>query len=321
VYTLLKELNINLTQLQATKLLAGIISNTHNLKINTDKKTLDIVQTLIHALNADFAWANKTSNKSLSELQFEWQKQVFEKATKIGNFAYSIVENDEIDSSILGGLNNEDKVPTHKIAGVDVALTLTKLSKTVHGFLYINSPKYSGLTLTNEYARVGDSKFVYFWTKENPNRIIKDFQNKIGITVPETQIIEKATIKNEIKAILDKKEEPVAEEVEEIIETEKTVESEPKTELELITNENLSEETTVETEEISEPIVKEDVSELPTINVNRLSEIEVIPVENEIIEATIVEAELINDTKPQALVNETPKTDGSQKYDPLPQAF
>jgi nanoRNase/pAp phosphatase (c-di-AMP/oligoRNAs hydrolase) len=299
-YSLLKDLNINPTQSQASKLLAGIISNTNNLKINTSKETLETVQKLVHTFNGDFNWANKVTNKSMTEDQFEWQKEVFANTKRNGNFAYSIIENQNIHSSNLGQLNNEDKVPIHKLAGIDVALTLTKLSKTVHGFLYINSNKYSGLSLTNDYPRVGDNRFVYFWTKENPQRIIRDFQNKIGITSPKEQIQEKATIRNEIKAILDKpvEEIKVAEvtEVAQITEIDDTAEITPEIE------------------------IKKETDILPRINLEKLDQIEIVG-EDSKTDEKILEISTEREPTNQHQIKTNPPKEEKQNYDPLPPAF
>lgn len=297
VFNLLEELSIKPDEILATKLLAGIVSNTHNLKINTNKKTLSVVQRLTNEYNANFSWANSVANKSLTPEQFEWQKLVFENTKRIENFAYSIVDSSNVDSSMLGSLNNEDKVPIHKIEGIDVALVLTKLNKTVHGFLYLNSSKISGLSLTNEYPRVGDNKFVYFWTKENPQRIIRDFESKIGISTPVIQTVEKETIKNEIKAILET----------EVIETKEDV-------ADSVEKLDPNKETIPNTDNTTE--------ELPQINMNRLSDIEILTSAEDDIENKILETDSPNETdKPS--VEPVVKEEGEkpQNYDPLPQAF
>ncbi len=179
---LIKEQNIEIDSDLATYLISGILDNTQNLRINTNAHTISSINDLICTFKGNFDKARELVSKFHGEVNSIWYQLVFENLKVEKNFAYSYIQDERITSETIGELRQEDKVPLSRLTNNSVSLILINLGKTLHGFLSVNDPNLSALEFTQGFFRVGDRRFVQFWTKEKKSLIIEYFREELGIT-------------------------------------------------------------------------------------------------------------------------------------------
>ncbi|MBD3362904.1 hypothetical protein GF362_04250 [Candidatus Dojkabacteria bacterium] len=200
-----RQLNIPLSQEQATHLLTGIFFNTQNLKINANRQTVKNLYLLVNKDKADIDTANSRIYKKLTKKHVYWFNAVFQNLKVKDNFCFAYVDDENITSDVVGSLSNEDRIPIAKIKECDVAVVMVKLEDNIHGFMQVSSNKYSALELTKEFYRLGDKNYVYFWSKQRAGAIFEKFFKKMEME-PEGEIETQKETEQEKEVIKSEKE-------------------------------------------------------------------------------------------------------------------
>lgn len=172
-----EESNHKLSQEHATYLLTGMLFNTQNFRINTDKRTIKNLHSLVNKYNARLKVANTYVHEKINKEQTVWFTEIFNNLETNKYFSHSSVKSN-IDNSLLTTLSNEDKVPIFKVRGCKVALVTVAKDDMVHGMVQTEPEAFSALEITNKYDRIGDNDFVQFWTKDSEEEVI-DYFNRI----------------------------------------------------------------------------------------------------------------------------------------------
>lgn len=180
VFSLASQFESTIKPNSATDLLSGILWNTQNLKINSNKKTVENVNQLVQTLNANLHVANKRCNFRITKDQMIWNQEVFLNLKIENNLVYSIVSNSNITQDFISSFSEVDKVPIHRIQGCDVALVIVKLHNISHGFIQTNVKRYSALKLSDTFNQIGDNVKAHFWTDKDSVEIINLIKTRMS---------------------------------------------------------------------------------------------------------------------------------------------
>ncbi|MCA9385722.1 hypothetical protein KC717_03680 [Candidatus Dojkabacteria bacterium] len=177
-----EELSLALTNEDATYLLAGLLSNTHSLKVNTTKKTILNLYELVYTHNGNVRHANSFIHRSINKEQSIWFKEVFNDIQKEDFFVHSHVNNELVDGDLISRLTLEDKSPLMRISNCKVSLVTVRLNNRTYGILQTQPGTISTLDLTKDYTVVGDKVFVQFWTNQTPKEVVASIRSSLSLT-------------------------------------------------------------------------------------------------------------------------------------------